>query len=69
MTQVPEWEGILVSTPAQWREASRIARKAAANETDPKMRVLWASHALALAELAEQVERREKAEGRKKLVA
>lgn len=58
-----------MSTPAQWREASRIARKAAANETDPKMRVLWASHALALAQLAEQLERRENVEGCKMLVA
>ena len=58
-----------MSTPAQWREASRIAREVATKETDPKMRALWASHALVLAQLAEQVERREKAEGRKKLVA
>ena len=58
-----------MSTPAQWREAARIAREAAAKQTDPKMQALWASHASALAQLAEQVERREKAEDRKKLVA
>ena len=58
-----------MSTPTQWREASRIAREAAAKETKPKMKKMWAAHALALALLAEQIERREEAERRTMLVA
>lgn len=58
-----------MSTPAHWREASRIAREVAAKETDPKMKQMWASHAFALAQLAEQIERRKTAGSRSKLVA
>ena len=45
----------------QLREDSRYAVDVARRETDPQLKQLWASHALALAQLAEQMERPEKA--------
>jgi hypothetical protein len=47
-------------TPAQLREASRLYRDAAENEATPEIGRLLASHALALTQLAEVVERRER---------
>jgi len=48
-------------TPAQFREDARSARQIARTETDPHLKQLWASYALALAELAEQIERGDEA--------
>jgi hypothetical protein len=48
-------------TPAQLREDSRSARQIGATETDPHLKRLWASYALALSELAEQIERGDEA--------
>ena len=48
---------MLVSTAAELRENSRRAREMATEETDPYFKRMWASHALALARLAEKVER------------
>ena len=48
-------------TAQQLREGSRYAVKAARREADPQFKKLWASHALALAQLAEDIERRKKA--------
>ena len=45
----------------QLRDDSRYAVDVARGETDSKLKQLWASHALALAQLAEEIERREKA--------
>ena len=45
----------------QLREESRYAVDVARRETDPHLKQLWASHALALAQLAEEMDRREKA--------
>ena len=48
-------------TSKQLREGSRYAGDVAQREADPRLKQLWASHALALAQLAEEMERREKA--------
>jgi hypothetical protein len=48
-------------TPAELREESRLCRQAAEEESDPHRKQLWASHALELAQLAEKVEREDKA--------
>ena len=48
-----------MSTPAQWRDASRQASDAAERETSPHLKQLWANHSLALAQLADEIERRE----------
>lgn len=48
-------------TAKQLREGSQYARDVARREIDPQLKQLWASHALALAQLAEEMERREKA--------
>jgi hypothetical protein len=48
-------------TATQLREGSRYAGDVARRETDPQLKQLWASHALALVQLAEEMERREKA--------
>ena len=45
----------------QLREGSRYAVDVARREADPQLKQLWAKHALALAQLAEEIERREKA--------
>ena len=47
------------STPRELRENSRSARQMATEETDPYFKRRWASHAFALAQLAEKVERSE----------
>jgi hypothetical protein len=47
-------------TPADLREESRLCRQAAQEEPDPKFKQLWANHALALAQLAEKIERDDK---------
>jgi signal transduction histidine kinase len=47
------------STPAELRKNSRSARQMATEETDPYFKRRWASHAFALAQLAEKVERSE----------
>ena len=44
-------------TPVELREASRLTRLAAVKESDPHLKRRLASHALALAQLAEQMER------------
>ena len=44
----------------QLREGSQYAGDVARRETDPQLKQLWASHALALARLAEDMKRREK---------
>lgn len=46
-----------MSTPAELRDASRLAREAARAESAPHLRRRLASHALALAQLAEKIER------------
>jgi hypothetical protein len=48
-----------MSTPAQWRDASRQASDAAEREASPHLKQLWANHSLALAQLADEIERRE----------
>jgi hypothetical protein len=50
-----------LSTPAEWREGSRIAAQIARKEANPELKRLWAAHALALQQLAETIERREEA--------
>jgi signal transduction histidine kinase len=47
------------STPAELRENSRSARQMAVKEADPYFKRMWASHALALDQLAEKIERGE----------
>jgi hypothetical protein len=47
-------------TSAQVREASRLYHEAAGNEATPEIGRLLASHALALTQLAEVIERRER---------
>jgi hypothetical protein len=49
------------ATPASLRNESRRYRRAAGKQTDPSLRLLLEAHALALALLAEGVERREAA--------
>ncbi len=44
-------------TPEQLREGSRLARKAAEEESTPHLKRLLAEHALALAQLAERIVR------------
>ena len=44
-------------TPAELRERSRLYREASAKESEPEFKRRLASHALALAQLAERVER------------
>jgi hypothetical protein len=51
---------VRLSTPAELREDSRIARQIARKEADAGLKILWAEHALALAQLAEMIERRQK---------
>jgi K+-sensing histidine kinase KdpD len=48
---------MMVSTPAELRADSKFARQMAAKEADLNLKVLWASHAFALAQLAEKYER------------
>ncbi len=50
-----------VSTAAELRDDSRIAREIERKQADPELKRLWAGHALALALLAETIERREEA--------
>ncbi len=50
-----------LSTSAELRDDSRIAREIEHEEADPELKRLWAGHALALAQLAETIERREEA--------
>jgi len=50
-----------MSTPAELRELSRRSREAAAKEKTPQIKRGLASHALALAQLAERIERKEAA--------
>jgi signal transduction histidine kinase len=45
-----------VSTPANLRENSRRAREMVTEEADPYFKRMWASHALALTQLAEKIE-------------
>jgi hypothetical protein len=47
-------------TPSQLREASRLYRQAAEDEAAPEIGRRLASHALALIQLAEVIERRER---------
>lgn len=44
-------------TPVELREESRVCREAARAEFDPYFKRLLASHALAVAQLAEKIER------------
>jgi hypothetical protein len=44
-------------TPAEMREKSRLHRQAARKETDPHLKRKLANDALALAQLAEMIER------------
>lgn len=44
-------------TPAELREQSRLYREASAKESVPEFKRRFASHALALAQLAERIER------------
>ena len=44
-------------TTANLREESRLCRQAAQEESDPHVKRLWSSHALALAQRAEKIER------------
>ena len=46
-------------TPRELRENSRSARRMAAKEADSYFKGMWASHALALDQLAEKIERGE----------
>jgi hypothetical protein len=47
----------MLLTPAELRERSQLYRQAAERETTPEIKRRLASHALALAELAERIER------------
>ena len=47
---------------AELREQARRYRQTANHETTPQLKQMLASHALALAQLAERVERREAAQ-------
>lgn len=58
-----------IVTPVQLRENSRAALEIARHEEDRHFKGLWADYALALAQLAEQIERREKAAAAKELAA
>jgi hypothetical protein len=53
--------GVLVPTPAEWREESRLYRQIAKTEATPHLKQRVFRHALALAELAERIEREEAA--------
>lgn len=46
-------------TPAELRAGSQLYRDAGRKETDPHLRHRLACHALALAQLAEKIERQE----------
>ena len=46
-------------TPLELRDASRRFREAAKKEAIPRLKQMLASHALALAHLAEKIERKE----------
>jgi len=46
-------------TPTECREGSRLFREAAGRETEPHLKHGLAGHALALAQLAEKIEREE----------
>jgi len=48
-----------MSTAAEFREESRLYRQEAIKEADPHFKRRLASHALALAQLAERLERKE----------
>jgi hypothetical protein len=48
---------MLMSTPMELRENARSARQIASEKLDPHLKRLWASYALALAQLAEEIER------------
>jgi hypothetical protein len=45
-----------ILTPAQLREDARSGQQIAEKQTDPNLKRQWASYAVALAELAEQIE-------------
>lgn len=45
--------------PEQLREEARLYRMAAVKETEPHLKRRLASHALALAQMAEKIERKE----------
>jgi hypothetical protein len=64
------WEGTMpILTPAQLRDDSRLAKQIAKKKTDPHLKRAWASYALALAQLAEQIDHRDEAVRVKELVA
>lgn len=48
-------------TTAELREAARMTRRAAEDESDPHLKQRLAGHAFALAQLAEKIEREEPA--------
>jgi hypothetical protein len=50
-------------TPAELREASRLTRLAAAEESDLHLKRRLVSHALALVQVAEQMERERRGTG------
>jgi hypothetical protein len=50
-------------TPTELRDEARLYRQAAAEESEPHLKRRLASHALALAQLAEMIERDEAAFG------
>ena len=52
-------EGSAMPTPAELRERSGLAQQAAEREAAPHLKRLLASHAFALAQLAEKIEREE----------
>jgi len=55
-THAHRLEGTMPTT-ANLREESRLCRQAAQEESDPHVKQLWSSHALALAQRAEKIER------------
>ena len=64
------WEGMMpILTPAHLREDSLLAKQIAEKKTDPHLKRAWANYALALAQLAEQIECRDEAVRVKELVA
>jgi hypothetical protein len=52
---------MLMLTPAELRHNSRVFRHSAMSEDNPRLKLRLASHALALAQLAEAIEREEAA--------
>ena len=49
--------GMVMPTPAELRENARLYRQSALEEPEPELKIRLASHALALAQLAEAMER------------